>query len=164
MKEMIGEGDLVDPEIRGPVETWLKRKHLSEGLTARTLSRSIAPFHRIEDKALFTQILKAKRYSLLCGMLLINGDETHHLNDGATSRRFFVEYDDSGFGIMKSTQDMSTGDLVAISKKFGVRRAIYMDTGMYDMATYRDGSGADHVIGHTDTAESTNRVVIYEAE
>jgi hypothetical protein len=159
LSDLVNESDFKDAAISAACARWLKSRGLKG--TKDCLSCTIKPFEDIRDRAFFLKILKLKKYSLLSGMLLINGDEVYKMNDGQTSRRFFVEFEDGKFGIMNSVEDMSTGDLVDISLKFDVKRAIYMDTGMYDMATYRDGNGKDHVIGHQDTNESTNRVVIY---
>jgi hypothetical protein len=54
---------------------------------------------------------------------------------------------------------MSTKKLMMIAEKLGAERAVYMDTGMYDMATYYEPNGNKNILGHLDTDKSTNRVV-----
>ncbi|MDO8528217.1 MAG: hypothetical protein Q7T03_11125, partial [Deltaproteobacteria bacterium] len=160
--DLLTEEDLKDREISDACSKWLYGS--SGPCPASILKETIRPFKKFHDKLFFLQMLKAKKLSLLCGMLLMDNGKTSRVkNDGdQTSRRFFLEFDDGSFGMANSTADMSTGELVELLTAMGgVKRAIYMDTGMYDKASYRDGDGKDHILGHVDTDESTNRVVIF---
>ncbi len=158
---LLDKADLEDEHIKSLCLKWLNGKRANMKTLDEVLSATLQPFSNIRDKSLFIGILREKRLSLLSTMLLINDEEVHLIpDDGRTSRRFFVEYDDGRFGVIDSSQSMTTADLVRLSLAAGVKKALYMDTGMYDMATYRDGAGHDHLMGHPDTSDSTNRVII----
>ena len=93
-------------------------------------------------------------------MLLIKGGRPNWLkHDGKTSRRFLLTFKDGSVGVINSSKDMSTSDLIAISLAAGAEQAVYMDTGMYDYATYYDPNGKELALGHQDTKDSTNRIV-----
>ena len=125
-------------------------------------NRSLDVMNNLEDFMLFIRIMQEKKLSLLSNMLLIDdGNIEPYGNDGADSRRFLVEFQDGSIGIIDSSQNMATNSLMEIAGNIGVRNAVYMDTGMYDKATYYEPGGEKHVLGHVDTDESTNRVVIY---
>ncbi len=151
ISDLLDNNDLSKPEIAA----------LLNGLT---LDQKIEPTSKIGDKNLFFKILKAKKHSLLGGMLLLDTKMgiSAKIEDGSDSRRLYLEFKDGKFGIINSTNGMTTAKAVALAKHMGAVKAMYMDTGMYDKASYRDGNGGDHELGHKDTDESTNRVVIYE--
>lgn len=163
--------DAKDPQsqaIQAVLMKWagthkIKVKNLEE-----LLSMAINPVQKFSDKNTFFELIRLKKYSLLGGMLLIDKQEgkdeirVNEIKDGGDSRRLYLQFSDGQFGILNSTENMTTSQMVEIALQLGATKAIYMDTGMYDMASYQDGAGDSHVMGHQDTSESTNRVVIYE--
>lgn len=165
VSDFLNTADLADPGIDLAVKHWAGLRQVSPDMV---LSESIRPAERFVDKKFFFEILKIKEYSLLGGMLLIDKPENSEegivvkLNDNQDSRRLYLEFADGKFGIFDSTENMSTARAVELALSVGATKAMYMDTGMYDMATYKDGGGSDHVMGHQDTKQSTNRVMFYE--
>lgn len=165
VSDFLEVSDLTDPGIALAVKHWAGLREMSPDTV---LSESIRPAERFVDKKFFFEILKIKEYSLLGGMLLIDKPENSEqgivvkLQDPLDSRRLYLEFADGKFGILDSTENMSTAQAVELALSVGATKAMYMDTGMYDMATYKDGGGHDHVMGHNDTKQSTNRVVFYE--
>lgn len=162
LSALVNEEDIQKAPYRDIIENWARANRDRPQSSSEYLAMNLSPFKKLRDRRVFLDILKAKRYSVLSGMLLIDGEGENVFHDGRTSRRLFVEFSDQTFGVINSSEDMTTGDLVQLARHIGAKRAIYMDTGMYDMATYRDGRGTDHIIGHQDTDESTNRVVIFD--
>ncbi len=168
ISDVIGPEDLQNEEIKDVLTKWARANKFDETKPEKLLEMPIKPAQRFFDKKTFFALLQIKRYSLLGGMLLIDKEEGKDegtivkLNDGGDSRRFYLEFADGQFGIIDSTENISSGRLVDLALLAGATKAVYMDTGMYDMAAYKDGSGKDHIMGHQDTSESTNRVVIYE--
>ncbi len=168
--DLLKAEDFKNPEIKDVVIRWMNgnKMKFDENNLAAVLDMSINPVQRFLDKNTFFSLIRLKRYSLLGGMLLIDKEAGKEdgtvvkLDDGGDSRRLFLEFADGQFGVIDSTENMTTGKMVELALAMGATKAMYMDTGMYDMATYRDGKGADHIMGHPDTSESTNRVVIYE--
>lgn len=165
VSDLLTVADLSNPDIVAAIKHWADLKRIKP---EDALSQNLTPAGRFVDKRLFFEILRFKKYSLLGGMLLIDKEENSEqgtvvkLDDGSDSRRLYLEFSDGKFGVLDSTANMSTGKAVELALLVGATKAIYMDTGMYDMATYTDGNGKDHVMGHQDTSESTNRVVFYE--
>jgi hypothetical protein len=177
ISDVIMADDLQNEEIREALIKWANGSKIdilgSDGQVSVTklvelLKMDINPVRRFLDKNTFFALIRAKKYSLLGGMLLIDKEEGKdegtvvRLNDAGDSRRFYLEFEDGQFGIIDSTESISSGKLVELALSVGATKAIYMDTGMYDMAAYQDGGGKTHIMGHMDTSESTNRVVIYE--
>ena len=169
--DLLTREDFANKEIKAAITSWLNIKKSTnqlksdEDITA-VLNYVLDLEVGFADKKLFNTILDLKKYSLLVNMILINNGEIAHLKDRPmdTSRRLFVTLSDGSFGIVDSTIDMTTELLLELASKMGVERAVYMDTGQYDMATYRDGVGKDHILGHEDTDESTNRILFYSAK
>jgi len=117
--------------------------------------------NNLDDFILFTNILKTNKLSLLSNMLLLNNWELSKFkSDWNDSRRFFVEFNDWTFWIIDSSFNMNTKSLMDISSMVWIKNAIYMDTWMYDMATYYEPKWKKHIMWHVDNDKSTNRVVI----
>ncbi|MBI2974901.1 MAG: hypothetical protein HYY43_04855 [Deltaproteobacteria bacterium] len=151
-------------QVLTALSKWLKRAKSADVVSTAILDDKISPSENLWDRILFFEILKIKKYSMLGGLLLMSDNELSALQDGSASRRFYVEFEDGDFGIIDSTENMSSADMLEISLMAGVRKAIYMDTGLYDNATYQDGRGGKHALGYHDSEDSTNRVVIYSQE
>lgn len=123
--------------------------------------RALNITHSLDDYREFLEIMKKYQISLLSNMLLVDNSNLQPFgNDQPDSRRFLVTFPDGRFGILNSTENMSTREMMAIAVALKAERAVYMDTGMYDMATYYEPNGKTHILGHIDTNKSTNRVVI----
>lgn len=168
VKELLKKEDFQTPAISKILTNWLRtKKNINQSIQSEEVMNRILDYKfdlrkNFADMTLFKELLKVKKYSLLTNMLLLDEDEATKLNDGNDSRRLFVTFPDGSFGIMDSTKDMSTDLLVELAASIGATRAVYMDTGMYDMASYTDGEGKSHLLGIPDTDESTNRVLFFE--
>lgn len=170
ISDLISKEDFQNGEIKDLIIRWAKgsKIEVDETRLEGLLDMPLNPVQKFLDKKTFFELLRLKQYSLLGGMLLIDKHEgkdegtVNKLKDGVDSRRFYLQFEDGQFGILDSTEAMSSAQMVDLALSVGATKAIYMDTGMYDMAAYQDGSGQTHIMGHQDTSESTNRVVIYE--
>lgn len=160
--DLLEEADLSNPVIQKICQKWLQDKNSPESCSSETLRYDFYPFRDIGDKILFLESLKAKKYSLLSGMLF---SKLHRpfptTNDWNDWRRFFVEFEDGTYGVINSSTEVTIQEMMVISEFTGFEKAIYMDTGVANKAIYyKDGSGKNYDLGK-DTAESNNRVVIY---
>jgi hypothetical protein len=174
LSELVSEEDLSNPAIKGSFERWCIKNGCkgSDGKIdfRKALDSLIRPANKIGDRRLFFDILKTKKMGLLSNLLLVDGDKTDHLNDGADSRRLYLEFSDGSFGIIDSTVNMSSNNAVDLARAYAKNRgltltgAVYMDTGMYDMANFVDGGGNKHVLGWEDTDNSSNRLIIVSRE
>lgn len=163
--DLLSVEDLQNKRLRSAIIDWKRKRKLKEISDEELFKMSIRPFHVISDKILFREIMRMKKYSLLCGMLLLDkkSGEIHKFKDDTASRRLYVEFEDGSFGIVDSSEYLSTGDVVEAALAAGAVKAVYMDTGMWDMATYQDGEGLKHRLdpGGSNSDRSTNRVVIF---
>ncbi len=93
--DLLEEADLSNPVIQKICQKWLQDKNSPESCSSETLRYDFYPFRDIGDKILFLESLKAKKYSLLSGMLF---SKLHRpfptTNDWNDWRRFFVEFED----------------------------------------------------------------------
>lgn len=162
LSEMISAADL--PALKDDLHVWKKRRKLEALSDDAVLNAVIRPFNHLADKVLFRVIMERKSYSLLSGMLFTAGENAHRLKQegGAASRRLFVEYADGRFGVVDGTEYLTTEKAFEAAKAAGATKAIYMDTGFWDQADYVDGKGESHRLdpGHSNSSESTNRVII----
>ena len=132
----------------------------AETMNASAASEKLKIMKDFKDFSKFSQTINSQRLSFVSNMLLIKGGRPNWLkHDGKTSRRFLLTFKDGSVGVINSSKDMSTSDLIAISLAAGAEQAVYMDTGMYDYATYYDPNGKELALGHQDTKDSTNRIV-----
>lgn len=114
----------------------------------------------IRDYMTFIKIIKKYKLSILLNMLLIdNWKISPFKTDNKDSRRFLVTFEDWRVWILYSEINMSTKKLMMIAKSIWVKNAVYMDTWMYDMATYYEPDWKKHILWHQDTDKSTNRVI-----
>jgi len=129
--------------------------------------RNINILDDINDYFLFFDILKQEQHSLVANMLLMENwvpEKWKKLNDWDDSRRFLIEFEDGDIWIIDSVEDMSTQELVNIANslnwRYSVKNIVYMDTGMYDKASYYEPSWNKQIRWHNDTDESTNRIIL----
>lgn len=168
IQDLLSKEDLKNEDIKKTLAKWAEAHKFKVNNPEELLAMTIDPVQKLSDKNVFFELLSLKKYSLLGGMLLIDKQDgkdeirVNQINDGGDSRRLYLQFADGQFGILDSTEKVSTNTMIELALQMGATKAMYMDTGMYDMATYQDGSGSSHIMGHEDTNESTNRVVIYE--
>lgn len=157
-----GRDGFIISDQEGNVKILNKNKLKLSDLVEGEEETEIKMMEYLEDYAFFFDVMKQEELSLLSEMLLIEDGEMESVSkDGPKFRRFFVEYEDEDIGIIDSSEAMTTQTLIEISKAVRVKNAVYMDTGMYDMATYYEPNGRRRIMGHEDTDESTNRIVLY---
>jgi len=128
------------------------------------LSHKLDISKKFKDRTLFFKLLAYKEYSLLVNMLVVKDNVPETISDGKDYRRLFLTFPDGTFGVLNSTIQMSTNNAAEIAAQAGATKAVYMDTGMYDMASYTDGKGVEYILGHQDSNLSTNRIVVYAKE
>ena len=119
------------------------------------ITRSLGEYKRFFD------LMQTNKLSALTNMLLVeNGQLQPTVDDRNDSRRMFVTFDNGAMGVINSLKNMPTNRLAGIAVAAGAREAVYMDTGMYDDARLRAADGSRTVVGHADSARSTNRLFL----
>ncbi|MSU74067.1 hypothetical protein EXS56_02925, partial [Candidatus Kaiserbacteria bacterium] len=121
------------------------------------ITRSLGEYRRFFD------LMQTNKLSGLTNMLLAeNGvPSPTAILDANDSRRMFVVMSDGSIGVVSSLKNMPTNRLLSLALAAGAHDVIYMDTGMYDMASLTDKNGGNRVLGHKDSQDSTNRLFLY---
>ncbi|MDP2599688.1 MAG: hypothetical protein Q8P84_03000 [Deltaproteobacteria bacterium] len=119
----------------------------------------------------FLEISKEERLSIVASLLFKNrhGENYTNQNDYPTERRFLLEFNDGRFGILDTEGGGHTiNDLLSVAWRLsGVEKALYCDTGMYDLASYylypngQKGERRAVRVGHVDADKSSNRLIFY---
>lgn len=128
----------------------------------------------ITDIARFKEEMKRAKASQIPAMLLISGGKVEWVKEnGPDERRLLIQFGNGAFAVLSTITGgvaMGINDMLTLAirlgeRRGGVARAVYLDTGHYDYASYYTHEGGKRervVIGHPDRTQQMCRIYFYQ--